>query len=170
MLAAMKFNVAASIVHRQQETNFSCGAASVAMLLGVPESIVIPLVGCNAKGTYDSEVLRFLQAGVAKSHMAFVNKEYHEVSANLERLSLMFPFYCSATYLWKNPGRGRPCVRHHASLWADGMIYDPSEDRETDVTSYERVFNKKLTIHRIVVVEVERPNFLKNFKRFEDAA
>lgn len=161
----MKYFVADSIVHRHQEKHYSCGAASVAMLLGLPESVVRPLVGCTSRGTHGFDVLNFLNRHVAPSHITFLNKDYYEVIDNLITLSLKFPIYCSGTYLWKNPGRGRPIIRHHASIMADGLIYDPGEAREVDGASYENTFNKKLTYNDIIIVEVERPKFLKNFQR-----
>ena len=166
----MKFNVADTIVHRHQETGYTCGVAAVAMLLGVRENDLKGHLRWTVKGTCNHDVYRFLNNHVAKSHYVHLNEDYYNIIERLTTLSLQYPFYCSGTYLWKNPGRGRPITRHHASLFADGMIYDPAEYREVDPASYETTFNKRLTFRTIIIVEVERRGFLKNFGKHEVAA
>lgn len=165
----MKFKVADVLTHHRQEKPFSCGAAAVAMLLGQAESTIRPLVNCKTSGTANGDVFRFLNQSFV-CHSVELNADYYDVVNSLTSLSLKFPFYCCATYLWKNPGRGRPVTRHHASAFADGLIYDPSEFREIEIGSYESTFNKKLTIRSIIILEVERPKFLKNSKLFELAS
>lgn len=165
----MRFNVADKIAHRRQETGYSCGAAAVAMLLGQPEKLIRPLVNCNRDGTHNHDVLSFLKKYFT-CHYVHLHADYYDAIEKLTSLSLKYPFYCSATYLWKNPGPGRPITRYHASVFADGYIYDPAEPREIETVAYESTFNKKLTINSIIIVEAERPNFLKNFKRFGDDA
>jgi hypothetical protein len=166
----MKYTVATKVVHRHQELGTSCGAAAVAMLLGRPESEIRPLVHCTSHGTSNLDVLGFLSKHVAPCHYVNLHADYYDIIDKLIVLSLKFPLYCSATYLWKNPGRGRPVTRHHASIIVDGVVYDPAENREVDGASYETTFNKKLTYNHIIIVESERPNFLKNFKLHEVAA
>ncbi len=166
----MKYAVADSIVHRHQELTTSCGAAAVAMLLGKPESEIRPLVHCTSHGTSNLDVFDFLSKNVAPCHYVLLHADYYDIIDKLMALSLKYPIYCSATYLWKNPGRGRPITRHHASIIVDGKIYDPGESREVDGASYESTFNKKLTYNHIIVVEAERPRFLKNFRQHELAA
>lgn len=163
----MKYTVATKVVHRHQELGTSCGAAAVAMLLGRPESEIRPLVHCTSHGTNNLDVLSFLGKHVAPCHYVTLHADYYDIIDDLIALSLKYPLYCSATYLWKNPGRGRPITRHHASIIVDGMVYDPGETREVDGASYETTFNKKLTYNHIIIVESERPDYLRNFRRHE---
>jgi len=167
ILDAMKYTVATKVVHRHQELGTSCGAAAVAMLLGRPESEIRPLVHCTSHGTNNLDVLSFLGKHVAPCHYVTLHADYYDIIDDLIALSLKYPLYCSATYLWKNPGRGRPITRHHASIIVDGMVYDPGETREVDGASYETTFNKKLTYNHIIIVESERPDYLRNFRRHE---
>lgn len=163
----MKFTVADKIIHRNQETEYSCGAASIAMMLGIQESLAISLVKCNKSGTNSDNVLSFLNNSVAKSHLVYIKKNYHEIIDDLISISLKYPIYCVGKYYWKNPGPGRPMMRCHACLIADGKIYDPSENKAVDAKSYEYVFNKRLTFERLIIVDVERPNYLNNFRKYE---
>lgn len=163
----MRYNVADKIVHRRQEKEYSCGAAAVAMLLGLPESIVRPLVKCTSKGTHSENVYSFLKSNVAQCHMVYVGQDYYAAIQHLITLSTKFPLYVTGKYVWKNPGRGRPCVRHHASAFVDGMIYDPGENRAVPGECYESTFNRRLLFRNIIVIECERPNFLKNFRQHE---
>ena len=168
MMSAMNFNVADNIVHRHQQKPYSCGAAATAMLLGVAESISRPLVQCTAEGTYMRNIHQFLDSELrVKSHLVSLHEDYYDIIDDLVVLSLKYPVLCSATYLWKNPGAGRPITWHHASIMADGVIFDPGEYRGVSGESYENTFNRKLTYREIIIVEAERPNFLKNFEQHQ---
>ena len=78
----MKFRVVDNIVHKRQQKGYSCGAAATAMLLGVDESIVRPLVKCNASGTSMADIHEFLDSGVARSHLVNIQQSYYETLFN----------------------------------------------------------------------------------------
>ena len=158
----LMFTIQPKIVHRRQELNYSCGAAAVAMLFDAKEELIRKEVNTRVSGTRTLEVLEFFNRINLKTEWIHFNQSYFDLIENLITISYKFPIYSSATYLWKNRGVGRPITRHHASLIADGMIYDPSEDRERCGEEYIKTFNKGMTFNSIVIIDQERPNFLKN--------
>jgi hypothetical protein len=158
----MNFSIQPTIVHRQQELPMSCGAASIAMLFGVEEKLIRKEVGTNSTGTPWHGVLSFFKRINLNVEMVDINQSYFDAIDNLITLSYKFPIYSGATYLAKNQKRGRPCKRVHAALIADGMIYDPAEDREIGGEAYIKTFNKELIFDSIIIIDQERPNFLRN--------
>ena len=158
----LMFTIQPVIAHRRQELWYSCGAASVAMLFGAKEELIRKEVKTKSEGTSEREVVSFLKRNGLTVHVVDLDQNYFDSIENLITLSYKFPIYSCATYLWKNKGVGRPIKRVHAALIADGMVYDPAEDRERCGEEYIKTVNKKLTFNSIVIVEQERPNFLKN--------
>jgi alanyl-tRNA synthetase len=53
-------------------------------------------------------------------------------------------------------------IKASVFIIADGMVYDPAEDREMSGEEYIKTFNKELIFKSIIVIDQERPNFLKN--------
>lgn len=158
------FKVQDRIIHRRQEKGFSCAAAAVSMLLGENESKVRLLVGTTATGTKMVNIHNFFKLYGIKSHFIQFEQNYFDAMENLIRLSYQFPIVSGATYLSKNVKVGRPVTRHHAAIISDGLVYDSAENKELTLEAYISTFNKELIFKELIVVESERPNYLKNMR------
>lgn len=158
------FKVQDRITHRRQEKGFSCAAAAVAMLLGENESKIRPLVGTTSEGTHIVNVHNFLIKNELVSQLVSIKENYFKLLDDLILWSYKFPIISSATYRSKGQKRGRPITRHHAALIVDGMVYDSSENKEMTLEAYISTFNKELVFNSLVIVESERPNYLKNMR------
>lgn len=156
------FTIQPKIKHRSQETAYSCGAAAIAMLFGAEEKLIRKEVKTKSTGTPSEGVLEFLDRVGLRGIEVRIEQSYFQSIDDLMTLSYKFPIYVCETWLWKNVGVGRPVKGVHAVLIADGMIYDPAQDREMIGEEYIKTFNKGLTFNYIIIIDQERPNFLKN--------
>lgn len=153
-----------TIKHKRQETSHSCGAASFAMLLGIPESEARVLVKTKSTGTNTTNVLNAFKNKGVRSNLLVINKDAKSIDPAsglrildiIKTLSFSWPMYISCDYI-SNSGRGRNWHRHHAIAVVDGKIYDPSEQFEVPVEAYEHTFNRALYVKQIVLIEEERP-------------
>jgi hypothetical protein len=150
------------ITHRRQQLPYSCGAASIAMLFGADEKTIRKEVKTRASGTDPCNVLEFLSRNHLCPHLVFLGEHYGKVIHDLIQTSLKFPIYACATYKDRVFKKGRDRTRHHAVLICDGLVYDPAEEREMSGEAYEKVFNKSLLFNSIIIIDSERPNFLRN--------
>jgi hypothetical protein len=158
------------IIHRRQELQYSCGAASIAMLFGIKEELARKEVETRVSGTSADNVSDFLSRSNIKHHWVVINEDYYKFIETLTQTSRKFPIYACAEYRDKYFSKGRDRKRSHAVLIADGLIYDPSENREMCGESYEKVFNKSLVFNTLIIIEEERPNFLKNSLKCDSEA
>jgi len=155
------------ITHRRQQLPYSCGAASIAMLFGADEKTIRKEVKTKASGTASYNVSEFLNKTGITHHYVTLNQDYHDSISNLIKTSLKFPIYVCGEFKDRHFSKGRDRKRNHAILICDGMVFDPSEEREMSGESYEKVFNKSLVFNTLIIIEQERPNFLKNSLKFE---
>lgn len=150
------------ITHRRQEKPYSCGAASIAMLFNSPESLIRKEVKTRTSGTKTDNVCDFLSKCGIKYHWVCVNEDYYRFIDTLTQTSRKFPIYACASFRDRFYKTGRDRNRHHAVLISDGLIYDPSCNKPMSADEYESVFNKSLIFTSLIIIEDERPNFLKN--------
>lgn len=154
------------ITHKRQETPYSCGAASFAMLFNMDESIARRLVKCKKTGTNMGNVCNALDGMGVKYHLVNIDEDFRSYKNFLKYNSIRWPLYLSCVYKDRFYVKGRDSIRHHAIAIADGMIYDPSENQVEPVDCYEHVFNKSLVIKQIIIIEQERNDFIKNMVDF----
>jgi ABC-type bacteriocin/lantibiotic exporter with double-glycine peptidase domain len=155
------------ITHCRQQLPYSCGAASIAMLFGADESVVRKEVGTKSSGTSAVSVSNFLNKTGITHHYVSLNQDYHDSISNLIKTSFKFPIYVCGEFKDRYFSKGRDRKRNHAILICDGMVFDPSEERAMSGESYEKVFNKSLIFNTLIIIEEERPDFLKNSLKFE---
>lgn len=151
------------IVHSHQEKPYSCGAASIAMLFGRPESVIRKEIKTDSNGTCSYNVCEFLKRHNLTTHRITISESYRDSIANLITFSYKFPLYVCGVFKDRFYTKGRDKTRHHAILIADGMVFDPAESREMSGEAYEKVFNKSLVFDEVVIIEVERSGFIRNF-------
>ena len=152
------------ITHHKQEKSYSCGAASIAMLFNQREDIIRAKLNTDSNGTNNFSVLNFLQSIDINGFLISLNKSYHECSTDLIQASYQFPIYCASEYRDRYFIKGRDRIRYHAMLICDGLIYDPAANKEMCAEEYLSVFNKSLVINNALIIDCERPNYIKNFQ------
>lgn len=158
-------NPVSKITHRKQEKSYSCGAASIAMLFNQREELIrAKLNTTNANGTRIWSVSNYLKEIGINSFLISLDKTYQECAADLIQTSYQFPIYCASEYRSRYFVKGRDEVRRHAMLICDGLIYDPAENKEMIPEEYLSVFNKSLIINSIIIIDCERPDYIKNFQ------
>lgn len=156
--------IQATIQHKRQEKQYSCGAASYAMLLGIPEEQARKEVKTRYNGTFTNNVVKALQDRGLSVHHLTTGMDYFEHMDSIRMLSYRWPLYLSCVFVTRYSKKGKATTRHHAIVAADGMFYDPSENQPVPVEAFAHTFNKKLEIRAIVLIEEERPNFLQNMR------
>ena len=155
--------VPAKINHLHQDKDYNCAPTAVAMLLGRSVSECEKICQTKKSGTSDFNVSTALRLLKINHYLVLPRDlDYIAEASNLGKLSCKFPLYVSGTFKDKSR-RGRDRVRHHAFIVADGNVYDPSESAPLPVESYAHIFTRSLTLRTLIVIDEERPNFLKNF-------
>jgi len=151
------------ITHLRQEKPYSCGAACIAMLFNKSESVIRKEIKTDSGGTNTYDVCDFLKRNNLIYYRISINQSYGDSIQNLINTSYKFPLYICGEFRDRFHVKGRDNLRHHAILIVDGHVYDPAEPREMSGEAYEKVFNKALVFNDIIIIENERPNFIKNF-------
>ncbi len=153
------------ITHFEQEKNWSCGAAALAAFLNATELEVRCLLKTDSKGTHDYMVARVLkELGFNCHYIQNIKKDYRELFW-LPALCCRWPIYLSCEF--KDQGkRGRPSLRRHAVLAANGCFYDPSEDRAYPISAFEHTFSKYMKIMDMILIEHELPEWRQNLEKY----
>lgn len=164
----MNYSVAENIKHRSQEKDYSCGAACISMLLDCSESIIRKEVKTNHTGTSFSNVSNFLERVSIPHHFINFKKDinYDDEIINLVNVSFKFPIFIAGFFYSKYYKVGRMRSRCHAVLLCDGLFYDPAEPNPLDFKSFRMVANKNIVIDHLIIVDVERPHFVKKHSNF----
>lgn len=155
-----------NITHFRQEKEYTCGAASIRAFLDGTEEEVGQLIGTKKSGTNILNVKYGLEKIGILSHYVSLNQDYRELFW-LTNLSCHFPLYLGCEFVDQGK-RGRPSVRSHAVLVANGKFYDPSETRECPIDAFERTFNKKMIISTMLVIDHELKDFRANMERLAE--
>jgi hypothetical protein len=153
-----------SVTHFRQELATSCGAGALACLLNMSEKQVRELVQTTKRGTSTAMVERGLKNLGLTIHCLDIDKDYRGLSWLLN-LSCRWPLYLSCEF--KDQGkRGRPAIRHHAVLAANGQFYDPAQTREHPIDSFEHSFNRGMKIKQMILIECELKDWRKNLEKY----
>ena len=163
----MQFKIQPKINHRRQEKSYSCGAAAIAMLFGANEAEIRKEVKTDSNGTHDYDVYQFLKRVGLECHQIHLKENYYKFAETLKNLSFKFPIYAGSSYRDRYYVKGRDRNRQHAILICDGLFYDPSEKKGLTFESYESVFNKSMIINHFIIIDEERPDYLKNIRKEE---
>lgn len=140
--------------HLKQSKQFSCGAASVASILGISEKEAI--TGCKTtyKGTNTGNVCQFLDSRKIKYKRIYIGLPYECVFGHLRLLSNQYPIYVSANFIC-NSGRGRNSQRHHAFALNESKTFDPGESKENEMDCIGHLYNRDLIIKEILLINFE---------------
>lgn len=152
------------IVHFRQEKNFSCAAASFAMLFDMDEQTARKIVNTKHDGTQMYDVLWAFRNHGIDAHMVHLNGASYKTLDWLEPFSCRFPLILSCKFI-NTSVKNRTIRRYHAVLAANGFIYDSAEVRAVPFDAVESTFNKDLLIRNMIVVDHELPRWQHHYQR-----
>ncbi len=150
------------IVHQRQNKDYNCGATALAILLNRSQEEAEIICQTNCKGTDTRDVVYALKLLKIPHFYQTLDLNFLTEMNFLDALSRKWPLYLTGHYKDRFHKKGRDRERHHAVAVADGVIYDPSYDEPIPIEAYPAVFNKSLQLTEIIVIDEERPDYLKN--------
>lgn len=120
-----------NIQHKWQKKDYTCGAAAVAMILGITEEAAAKLAGTTRRGTHSfkaAEALRSSGFPVHQIHLCRV--PLSTIGWALEVQSQRWPLYLSLEFSRTSVdsiNRKRKHRRLHAVVLYRGQLFDPGE-------------------------------------------
>lgn len=140
--------------HIKQSKRFTCGAASIASILGISEKEVI--LGCktDSHGTNTTHVCQFLESKNIKYKRISIHLPYECYFGQLRLLSEQYPIYVSANFIC-NSGKGRNSHRRHAFTLSKSQVFDPGENKVQEMECIGHLYNRELIIREIILVGFE---------------
>src|SRR3990167_1801520 len=140
--------------HLQQTKRNSCWAACFAMIAGCSEEQAIKECQTKATGTNSKNVCAaFIKRNITPIEVD-LNVEWNEYSRWLALNSMGRKLYVSGTFRDRYAKVGRDRIRHHAIVVKDGMVFDPSQKEPLPIEAFNHVFNKKLVIKSMIIVDI----------------
>lgn len=119
------------IKHKWQETNFTCGAAAVAMILNITEAEARKLAGTTRSGTHQWGAQRALETSGYPVHSVSCNRiPLSQIGWALEVQSQRWPLYLALEFSDRRcyrSGRTKVFKRRHAVVLHRGDLFDPGE-------------------------------------------
>lgn len=138
------------MILKRQSTNYSCAAASLAMLMDCSEEKAAFLAKTTFNGTSPVNVSNALKKEGFPCKFIEVNLPYECVFAHLKLLSNQYKIFVSGSF---SNRYGKP--RQHAFCIKDAQIFDPSQSQVLDMDSINHLYHKKLGIKSIILVGIE---------------
>ena len=127
----MLLHMDSPIRHLWQQKEYTCGAAAVAMILGITEKEAAKLAGTDRSGTHDCGAKKALQTSGCPVYSIRVSRlPLATIGWALEAQSYRWPLYLSlefARFYKDSLGRKRRKPRHHAVVLHRGQLFDPGE-------------------------------------------
>lgn len=137
--------------HIRQTTSYSCGAASLAMILGISEYDAAQLAKTKKSGTNTLNVFQALKKQGSNPKFLSINLPFECIFTDLKLLSKQYPIYIGANFI-SNSGRGRNNHRHHAIVLKDETIFDPAQNEPVPMDCIGHLWNRQLVINSIILV------------------
>jgi hypothetical protein len=144
------------MIHYQQKTNCTCGAAAYRSILSqwelISEKQAVDEVGTNKSGTSVWDVLTALQKRHIPCKWIFLNTDFEAYSRWLLLNSKRRLLYLACEFI-DNSGRGRNRHRHHAIAASEGFIYDPAQSNPVPIEGYCDTWNRDMIIKSMIMVD-----------------
>jgi hypothetical protein len=128
---------------------------------GLSEDECRKLCKTRASGTHLYNVREAFATKGIHCYIASINQDYADSLEHLVGLSHHFPLVLSCEFRDRFHAKGRDAVRHHAIVMQNGYVFDPAERAPMPLEAFECVFNKKLTVKQMLIVDVENENYGK---------
>lgn len=149
-----------TITHKWQKAGHTCGAASVAMILGITEEAARKLAGTTRRGTNmlnAAEALRTSGKPVYSVHVS--NIPMSIIGWQLETQSMRWPLLLHIGFPEKFQGKRRIVTknREHAVVLYQGKLYDPGEVETLSVDTIGHLSDGEAILRSYILVEIDAP-------------
>lgn len=144
------------MIHYQQKTNVTCGAAAYRSIVSqweiISEKQAVDEVKTKKDGTYVVDVFDAFKKRNIPCNMVALDTDYDSYSRWLLLNSKNRLLYLACEFI-DNSGKGRNSHRHHAIAVSDGFIYDPAQSKPVPIEGYDDTWNKKMVIKSMVMID-----------------
>lgn len=141
------------MLHFQQKTNCTCGAASYRIMVSqwnlISEKQAVDEVGTTKRGTETHKVLAALKKRGKEANLVHLNVDFGEYSRWLALNSVKRILYMHGEFVDKKVRRHR----HHAFVVSDGFIYDPGEPSPLPIEAFFDRFTNRLHLHTMILTD-----------------
>lgn len=144
------------VPHYWQQTDYSCGAACLSMVLGISETECRRLAKTTRTGTHMHNMEAALRALGRTPHHVHVSGEFGDHFAALLAQSMRWPLVLDIEF--KHEGRDamnrrRRFSRHHAVVLSGGRFLDPAHDHELDAEAVGHLHERGMRLKSYIIVE-----------------
>ena len=156
LIGSDRDKVGKSTPHYQQQTDYSCGAACLSMLLDLPEAECRKLAHTTRTGTHISNIAGALIRAGRKVHSIHLYAPLEQHLPELTVQSMSWPLILSLEFKHEGRdriGRKRGYARHHAVVLSGGKFLDPAEWHELDPEAIGHLHQRGVTIKQYLLVE-----------------
>lgn len=147
------------IQHKWQQTNYTCGAAAVAMILGISEKEAVKLAGTRKTGTTMYGAAQALATSGRPVHVVCVDKlPLSTIGWALEVQSQRWPLYLSLGFpevYERRNGRKFTKERRHACVLWRGQLFDPGEIETLSIDALGHLADKEVVLNGYLILETD---------------
>lgn len=146
------------IKHKWQQTGFTCGAAAVAMILGVTEAEARKLAGTTKRGTSLHGAAEALRTSGKPVHLISVGGvPLSQIGWALETQSMRWPLWIHFSFPTKYQGAKRVFTknREHAVVLYQGKLYDPGEVETLSVDTLGHLSDGEAVLRGYLLLEAD---------------
>ena len=144
------------MIHCQQRTNITCGAAAYRTIISqwqvISEKQAVDEVETDKTGTATTSVLRALRKRNIPCECVYLDIDYDAYARWLLLTSKKRLLYLACEFI-DNSGKGRNRHRHHAITVSDGFVYDPAQSNPVPIESYYDTWNRTMLIKNMIIVD-----------------
>lgn len=147
--------------HFLQQTGYTCGAASVSMILGLTESECAKLAQTTRAGTNIVGAAEAFRKAGKLPHVVYRNCPFEHALPELMVQSLYWPLYLSLEFVHEGTdsiGRKRKSIRHHACVMSRQKFFDPGEWHELDPEALGHLHQRGIFLNAYIIVETPLPD------------
>lgn len=144
------------MIHYQQKTNVTCGAAAYRSIVSqwelISEKQAVDEVKTKKSGTEAWSVVEALRKRHIPCEWIHLNIDFEEYSRWLLLNSKKRLLYLACEFI-DNSGRGRNSHRHHAIAVSEGFVYDPAKDAPLPIEGYCDTWNRAMIVKNMIMVD-----------------
>lgn len=145
------------VKHQWQSTGYGCGAAAVAMILGIPEKDAYKLARTDKSGTSTEDAAEALRSSGYPVHIVNCGRTLTEYGWQIEEQSNRWPLWLHLSFPTRYRGRGKKTFlrdREHAVVMYQGKLYDPGEVETLEVDTLGHLADGEIVIRKYCLVEI----------------
>lgn len=145
------------VKHQWQSTGYGCGAAAVAMILGIPEKDAYKLAGTERSGTSIRGAAEALRSSGHPVHIVNCGRTLTEYGWQLEEQSNRWPLWVHLSFPTRYRRKDKRTFlknREHAVVLYQGKLYDPGERETLEVGTLGHLSDGEIVIQAYCLVEM----------------